>query len=326
MEVNLQKSQYNVKEAVFDQFHSQGEIVATISGGTERFSPQHEISVTHDFRVADAATAEDAMSGEFSLDWDGLALARLSSYRVDEELVEYVVRFDLDEDGCNLSATGEPIDVAASNLFDNSPFKADPQFLLPTRDPEDGPPSIRHREETKLERGASLIELYEWIYDRESENEAYSTSWESPRKLADALSRLGRTGDPGMKRTPFSKVRSDLEHIGGGRPALKDIGARPKAAFCRHEDGGHSLGVWLPYQPINSDNIWSIAQELGAAFVTAIDVFPTKFQVPVPPEIWNTLPRPVWQLHQTGDEDRLYPCAVQITYGVSNRYPYFDLW
>lgn len=152
------ESEYTVHEGIFDAFHSEGTIDVELTGEFGGTSFSHDISVTHNFKTIHHDDVDEGVKEDSNLNWSEYVFVRRSHYVLDGEMTDYQTQFRYDVEDGRVEATGTTVDRAAEDLFDRTPLRRAPEFLIPDRQPSDAPPPVNH-----------------------------STDWVSPRTLVTAI-------------------------------------------------------------------------------------------------------------------------------------------
>lgn len=312
--VESESADYDLQEAVFSSFRAEGKVQTTLSGAVDGKGYSLDADVKLRFRVATADEIQNETESAFDIDWDGLKFIRHAQYMVNWKKAEYITIFDYDETSGDIERFGEPVDQVARRLFELEPLNQEPSFLFPRRDPNDGPPPIDDHP------GVFITDDIQYQLRALTQNDAFCIDWLSTRELLDHLSLLAKSRSRIIGENLMNRL-GGLLHIGGGRPHVEAVEKGIRVAFAHHNNG-LSLGVWFPHHPVNIGNIWSLAEELGAHKVSAVEQFPTRFYPQVPPHIWNCFPDPPRHRHE--EPSVLKPCLVQFTTGLPKQYSSLD--
>jgi len=303
-------TEYEVREAVFSSFCANGHIKTTLSDEVQEKQYSIDADVKLQFRVATADEISEETDADFELEWDGRQFVRYAKYMVNREIVEYITEFEFDPETGFVQQFDMEVDEVAQRLCELEPLAEDPGFLFPRRHPNDGPPPITEYP------GTLITEDIQYQLRAHNTGDPFCIGWLPSNTLFDHLTILSKSEAP-LSRYELSEQLNELFHIGGGRPIVDSVETGTQAAFAQHNNG-ISLGLWFPYQPVPTDRIWKLADDMGAIRVTAAEKFPSTFCPQVPPSVWNCFPEPPRNMVQ--NPDILNPCLIQLTTGLPDPY------
>ena len=282
--VEEESAEYEVHEALLSSFQSEGHARATVSSEATGEDHSVDADVNLEFRVASADEIAEITDADFDLNWDGKKFVRYAKYMIDWETVEYVTTFDCDAGDYNVTSFDAQVDRVAQRLFDLEPVNQDPSFLFPQRDPNGGPPPIDSHP------GVFIEDDIQYQLQALGHNDRFCLDWMGTTDFIDHLVFIKNGSAPLSHARLYEKFK-DVDHIGAGRPHVDAVDSVTQVSLARFKNG-LSLGLWFPYQPVNIEGIWELAEQMGANRVTAVEKFPTAFRPQVPPEIWNCFPEP----------------------------------
>jgi hypothetical protein len=300
--VSTNTSDYTVNEALLSAFAGTGQIQTTAKGDIDGEEYTVEADVKLVLRVATAEEMEEFTDGGFDRDWKGERFVRYAKYMVNWKTVEILEDYKFDPETGIVQPFDEEVDRVAQLLYDREPLAQEPGFLFPARSPNDGPPPITDYPEALISKDI------QYQLRALAEGEPFCIDWVGANELYQHLSALDKSGAP-VGKYNWAEQMYELNHIGGGRPHVDSVETRIQASLAWHKDG-LSLGLWFPYQPVTTEQVWDLAEDMGATFVTAAEEFPSKFSQIVPPGIWNCFPHTP---RNHGDPEILTPCLVQLT-------------
>lgn len=301
--VSSRDADYRVEEATRPSFRSSGEVQTTISGEAQGQEHSIDAEASIELRVATAEEMERTAVADIDLEWDGEAFVRYAQYSLYSRVAETIVPYRYISEEGRVPAFGESVERVARRLFDLEPLYQSPEFLFPTRHPDEGPPPIDDPP------GTFVDDDIQYQLRGLGTHDSFCTDWLSHTEIVDHFLSVKNSGKELLPDYVVSTL-ANIAHIGAGPPELPDASATTYTAFACH-NGGYSIGLWFPHQPVDMDRIGELADQLGARRITAVETFPTDLFPQVPPAIWNCLPEPNWQL---GDDNPvLTPCMVQLT-------------
>jgi hypothetical protein len=262
------------------------------------------------FRVATTDEIAQETDADFELDWSGHQFVRYAKYMVNRKIVEYVTEYEFDPETGIVQPFNMQVDKVAQRMCDLEPLIQDPGFLFPRRHPNDGPPPITDQP------GTLITDDIQYQLRALTANDSFCIDWLPTTQFLDHMHFLSESGAP-LSNYDLGGQLSDLFHIGGGQPHVDSVEPVTQAALAQHKNG-LSLGLWFPYQPIPINEIWEVADNMGATRVTAAEQFPSTFRPQVPPFIWNCFPEPPRNMVQ--EPQILNPCLIQFTVGFPDHY------